>query len=92
MYRFIKCKIIYSLINPIQIIKEFIFSEYEVSSSIKTSYLRNLFSSIVKNGDIAIAGIIVTKIPANNFPTSSIGNHVYSFASLINLGVNDQLK
>ena len=58
MYRFIKCKIIYSLSNPIKIIKEFIFYESEVSSSIKTSYLRNLFSSIVKNGDIAIAGII----------------------------------
>ena len=41
---------------------------------------------------IAIAGIMVTKIPANNFPTSSIGNHVYSFASLMDLGVNVQLK
>ena len=58
MYSFINCKIIYSFSNPVKIIKEFIFSESEVSSSIKTSYLRNLFSSIVKNGDITIAGII----------------------------------
>ena len=40
---------------------------------------------------IAIAGIIVTKIPAKSFPTSIIGNHVYSFAVLIVRDVNVQL-
>ena len=40
---------------------------------------------------IAIAGIIVTNIPAKSFATSIIGNHVYSFSVLINLGVKVQL-
>ena len=40
---------------------------------------------------IAMAGIIVTKIPANNFPTSMIGNQVYSFTVLISFDVIVQL-
>ena len=41
--------------------------------------------------NMAIAGMMVTNIPAKSFPTSTIGNHVYSFASLIALGVIVQL-
>ena len=33
--------------------------------------------------NMAIAGMIVTKIPANSFATSKIGNQLNSFASLI---------
>ena len=41
--------------------------------------------------NIAIAGIIVVNIPANSFATSIIGNHVYSFASLMLCDVRIQL-
>ena len=40
---------------------------------------------------MAIAGIIVIKIPANNLATSTIGNQVYSFACRIFCGVTFQL-
>ena len=40
---------------------------------------------------IAIAGIIVTNIPAKSFATSIIGNQLYSFAFLMDLGVIVQL-
>ena len=58
IYPLIKSKIIYSFKKPLKIFKEFTISNTDISSSIKSSYLRNLFSSIVKNSDIAIAGII----------------------------------
>lgn len=56
--KLLNSKIIYALKNPVLILKEFIASNSEISKSIKSSYFRNLFSSIVKNGDIAVAGII----------------------------------
>ena len=58
IWSLINSRFLYSIQNPILIFKEFTQYKSEVSSSIKTSYLRNLFSSIVKNGDITIAGII----------------------------------
>ena len=56
--RLLNSKIFYALRNPFLTFKEFIFSDSPISNSIKSSYLRNLLSSVVKNGDIAIAGII----------------------------------
>ena len=40
---------------------------------------------------IAMAGMIVIKIPANNFATSTIGKQVYSFDFLILIDVRVQL-
>ena len=42
--------------------------------------------------NIAIAGIMVIKIPTNNFATSSMGNHVNPFADRISVFVYFTLK
>ena len=56
--RLLNLKIFFSLKHPILAFKQFIFSDSPISNSIRSSYLRNLLSSVVKNADITIAGII----------------------------------
>ncbi len=56
--RLLNLKIFSALINPFLTFKQFIFSDSSISNSIRSSFLRNLFSSILKNADITIAGII----------------------------------
>tara|TARA_A100001035_G_scaffold280141_1_gene284228 strand:+ start:531 stop:1832 length:1302 start_codon:yes stop_codon:yes gene_type:complete len=56
--KLLNSSIFVALRNPISTFKTFIYSESSISNSIKSSYLRNILSSVVKNGDIAVAGLI----------------------------------
>ncbi len=51
-------KFVSSFRRPFYIFRKIIFSESDISLALKTGYLRTLFSTWAKNGDISIAGII----------------------------------
>ena len=51
-------KIIKSIKNPISTFKKFIIDDNNISNILRTGYMRTLFSTWAKKGDISIAGLI----------------------------------
>ena len=56
--KILNIKTILSFNRPFYTLRKYIFSDNEISLALRTGYLRTLFSTWAKNGDISIAAII----------------------------------
>ena len=84
-----KTEIINDLTQKFQNSSGIYFTRYTGMNVDKVTELRRKF----RENEVSyfISKNTLTKIAANNFATSTMGNHVYSFASRIDLDVRVQL-